>query len=40
MMIKERGLATAVAMAAFIVPFAFAVGGVLNWVLRLLGVSL
>lgn len=40
MMIKERGLATAAAMAAFIVPFAFAVGGVVNWVLRLLGVAL
>lgn len=40
MMIKERGLATASAMAAFIVPFAFAVGGLLNWLLRALGVSL
>jgi len=40
MMIKERGLRTALAMVAFIVPFAFAVGAVLNWVLRTLGVSL
>ncbi len=40
MMIKERGLKTALAMVAFIVPFAFLVGGVLNFVLRALGVSL
>ena len=40
MMVKERGLATSVAMAGFIVPFAFLVGGVLNFVLRALGVSL
>lgn len=40
MMIKERGLATSVAMAGFIVPFAFLVGGVLNFVLRALGVTL
>lgn len=32
--VKEQGLRTALAMAAFIFPFAFAVGGVLNWVLR------
>jgi ferrous iron transport protein B len=40
MMIKERGLAASVAMAGFIVPFAFLVGGVLNYVLRALGVTL
>jgi ferrous iron transport protein B len=40
MMVKERGLATASAMVAFIVPFAFAVGGFLHWLLRTLGVSL
>ncbi|MBI1866091.1 MAG: ferrous iron transporter B, partial [Nitrospirae bacterium] len=33
MMIKERGLRPALAMAAFIFPFAFLVGGVINWVL-------
>ncbi len=40
MMAKERGWATALAMVAFIVPFAFAVGGLLNWLLRALGVAL
>jgi ferrous iron transport protein B len=40
MMIKERGLAVAMGLAAFIVPFAFAVGAVLNWALRGLGVVL
>ncbi len=40
MMIKERGWKTATAMVAFIVPFAFFVGGVLNWLLRLLSISL
>jgi ferrous iron transport protein B len=39
-MIKERGLKTATLMAAFIVPFAFAAGGILNWSLRALGVVL
>ena len=39
-MIKERGIKTALAMVAFIVPFAFAVGAVLNGVLRGLGVHL
>jgi ferrous iron transport protein B len=34
MIVKERGLRTALAMAAFIVPFAFAVGGALNLLLR------
>ncbi len=40
MMIKERGWKTAVAMAAFIIPFAFGVGGVLNWALKTLHVAL
>ena len=40
MMVKERGLKTALYMVAFIFPFAFAVGGVLNWILRTLKVSL
>ncbi|HVN75806.1 MAG TPA: ferrous iron transport protein B [Thermoanaerobaculaceae bacterium] len=39
-MIKERGIKTATAMIAFIVPFAFAVGAVVNWALRALGVHL
>ncbi|MGQ9834692.1 MAG: ferrous iron transport protein B [Thermoanaerobaculaceae bacterium] len=40
MMVKERGLRTATAIAAFIVPFAFGVGALLNLVLRLLQVRL
>jgi ferrous iron transport protein B len=40
MMIKERGLVAATAMVAFIVPFAFAVGALLNLVLRAAGVTL
>jgi ferrous iron transport protein B len=39
-MIKERGLKTATLMGAFIFPFAFLVGGILNWTLRRLGVFL
>jgi ferrous iron transport protein B len=38
--IKERGLKTALGMVSFIFPFAFLVGGVLNLVLRSLGVVL
>jgi ferrous iron transport protein B len=38
-MIKERGIRTAVAMVAFIVPMAFLVGGVLNWGLHALKVT-
>jgi len=37
--IKERGLATALAITAFIFPFAFGVGGVLNLALRLSGLQ-
>ena len=39
-MIKERGWKTALAITAFIFPFAFLVGGLLNAVLTTLGVSL
>jgi len=39
MIIKERGLKTALAMTAFIIPFAVLVGGLLNWALILLGVQ-
>jgi len=38
--IKERGLKTAVGMVAFIFPFAFIVGGFLNFALRYLEVIL
>jgi ferrous iron transport protein B len=37
-MIKERGMRTALVMVGFIVPFAFVVGGALNLGLRALGV--
>lgn len=40
MMIKERGWKTALAMGAFIVPFAFAAGFVLNKLLLLFGIDL
>jgi ferrous iron transport protein B len=40
MMVKERGLKAALYMVAFIFPFAFGVGGVLNWVLRTFAVAL
>jgi ferrous iron transport protein B len=33
-MVKERGTKTALAITAFIFPFAFLVGGLLNWVLK------
>jgi len=39
-MIKERGLKTALAMVAFIFPFAVIVGAVLNFILRGVGVRL
>ncbi|MFQ6105596.1 MAG: nucleoside recognition domain-containing protein, partial [Candidatus Hydrothermarchaeaceae archaeon] len=38
--IKERGLKTALMISGFIFPFAFFVGGVLNFLLRYLEVSL
>jgi len=37
MIIKERGLKTAIWMSAFILPFALIVGTVVNYLLRLLG---
>ena len=40
MMVKERGMRTALYMAGFIFPFAFIVGGALNWLLRALHVEL
>lgn len=40
MIIKEHGWKVAVAMSAFIMPFALGVGGGLNWVLRALGWAL
>ncbi len=40
MIVKERGLGQAVAMSAFIFPFAFLVGGGLHFLLRFLGVAL
>lgn len=40
MMVKERGMKAALIMIAFIFPFAFAVGGVLNWVLRTFAIPL
>ncbi len=39
-MVKEQGVKAAVYMVAFIFPFAFAVGGVLNWTLRHLHLAL
>jgi ferrous iron transport protein B len=39
-MVKERGLRTAVAIVAFVFPFAFLVGFALNWLLTTLGVTL
>jgi len=38
--IKERGWKTALGMSLFIFPFAFAVGGILNFILRVWRVSL
>ncbi len=40
MMVKERGMKAALYMVAFIFPFAFGVGAVLNWVLRTMKVVL
>jgi ferrous iron transport protein B len=39
-MVKEQGMRAALYMVAFIFPFAFAVGGALNWILRTLKVAL
>ena len=40
MMVKEQGLKAALYMAAFIFPFAVAVGAALNWVLRTFRIAL
>jgi ferrous iron transport protein B len=40
MMVKERGIKTALYMVAFIFPFAFGVGGALNWAIRTLNITL
>ena len=40
MMVKERGMKTALYMTAFIIPFAFGVGGGLNWILRTFSIQL
>ena len=40
MMVKEQGWKVGVAIAAFVFPFALAVGALLNWSLRALGVTL
>jgi ferrous iron transport protein B len=40
MIVRERGLRTGLAIAGFILPFAFGVGALLNLVLRALGVDL
>ena len=40
MIVKERGMWTAVWMTLFIFPFAFFIGGALNFILRILSVSL
>jgi ferrous iron transport protein B len=39
-MVKERGIKTAMAIVAFIFPFAFLVGGVINFALNLFGIQL
>ncbi len=36
-MVKERGIKTSVAIVAFIIPFAFFVAGVLNYILKFMG---
>ncbi|MDO8589578.1 MAG: ferrous iron transport protein B [Armatimonadota bacterium] len=38
--VKERGVGTAIAMSAFIFPFAFLIGGLLNLALHALGIRL
>jgi hypothetical protein len=40
MIVKEQGSRVAILVAAFVFPFALAVGGALNFVLRALGVTL
>lgn len=40
MMVKERGMRVALYMVAFIFPFAFGIGGVLNWLLKYFAIKL
>jgi ferrous iron transport protein B len=40
MMVKERGLKTGIAIAAFVFPFALGVGAALNWLLRVFPIPL
>jgi len=39
MIVKEHGARTAVAVAAFVFPYALLVGGALNWVIRAAGIN-
>ena len=39
MIIREHGKRTALGVAAFVFPFAFLVGGLMNWLLRLFGIQ-
>lgn len=39
MIVREHGRRTALAVAAFVFPFAFGVGGLLNWAFRLFGIQ-
>ena len=38
--IKEQGVKRALAILGFVTPFSFLVGGLVNWALRLLNISL
>jgi len=40
MIVKERGMKTALAIVAIVFPFAFLGGGLLNWILKTLNVTL
>jgi ferrous iron transport protein B len=39
-MIKEQGIRKALAIVGFILPFAFLVGGILNWTLKIFNITL
>jgi ferrous iron transport protein B len=39
-MMKERGWKVAMTVSAFVFPFAFVVGGTVNFMLNLLGIEL
>jgi ferrous iron transport protein B len=38
--IKERGWKTALGISAFVFPFAFLIGGLVNWMLNITGITL